>query len=377
MTRIMVDCQQLLYNILPSQSSRLIMASHQYLLKNETGIEWLFIMDKSYLQNEWLKGIPKKNILLKKTFPNLVGWRFWLDYQLPILLRKYDADLLINTGGIAAASPVAQYSWMPAYAAYSGQKKNNSYIRFFEKRLAKTMDRSQMIVTFSEKKKQMLIQGYGGDISRMVVARSYPDERYRLLPWTEKENTKVKYAAGKEYFIVLVDSAQHDLIHILRAFSQFKKRQQSNIQLVLAGSALKSEPGFLEQLSTFKYRSDVHVYSDLAEDDFIKLLSAAYALVYPFDDEETGTIVLNAFKAHVPVIISDRGSLHEVAADAALYASIDDIELLASQLMLLYKDESLRNELIEKGKLQWPLFDQIDAMNKLKNAMMQAARNQS
>ena len=218
---------------------------------------------------------------------------------------------------------------------------------------------------------------YAFDKERIKVVRSSADERYRILSWAEKENMKVRYAAGKEYFIVAVDHPQQNLINLLKAFSQFKKRQRSNIQFVFAGKGLKNESGFIEKLGTFRYRSDVHIYDTLDEEDAIKLISAAYALVHPFDEDEPGANVMNAFKANVPVIASDKSSLPEIASDAALYASLHDIELLASQLMLLYKDENLRIRLIEKGNLQWQQFDRNESMEQLQTAIMQGANKQS
>ena len=354
-------------------SARFIMNCYEYLVQNKNDVEYWFIVDRTYSQNAYLNRITEKNIIFKKPFTNSIGWKIWLDYQLPSLLKKYKADLLINTGGIASASSIAQCTWMPVNPENNEPQKNKNYNGFYKRRLQKTLQKSQIIFALSEKKRQQITREYDFDSNKIIVARTAADERYRILSWPEKETMKVKYAAGKEYFIVSVDSAVQNLIHLLRAFSQFKKRQQSNIQLVFAGSGLKNELSFLERLETFKYRTDVHIYDNLNENDKTKLMAAAYALVHPFSDDETGSIVLNAFRANVPVIASDKGSLPEIAADAALYASPDDVELLAGQLMLLYKDEKLRLQLIEKGKLQYQLFNRNESMEKLYQAMMQAA----
>jgi glycosyltransferase involved in cell wall biosynthesis len=368
----MIDCKPLLQNFVHGYSARFIMNCHEYLLQNKNDAQYWFIVDKTYSRNAYLNSIPVKNIILQKGFTNSILRRIWPDYQLQSLLKKYDADLLINTGGIASASSIAQCSWMPVKPENKEPKKNRYYNGFYKIRLQKTLQKSQMIFALSEKSKQQIIGEYNFDSNRIIVARTAADERYRVLSWTEKESMKVKYSAGKEYFIISVDGASQNLIHLLKAFSQFKKRQQSNIQLVFSGAGLENESSFLEKLETFKYRTDVHIYGNLDEAEKIKLIAAAYALVHPFCDDETGSMVLNALRANVPVIASDKGSLREIAADAALYASPDDVELLASQLMLMYKDEKLRAQLIEKGKLQYQLFNRNDSMEKLYQAMMQA-----
>jgi glycosyltransferase involved in cell wall biosynthesis len=181
----------------------------------------------------------------------------------------------------------------------------------------------------------------------------------------------VRYAAGKEYYVVAVEEPKLDLINLLKAFSQFKKRQQSNMQMIFAGEGLKKDFGFIEKLETYKYRSDVHVYDDISEHDFIKLISASYAFIQPFNNDETGALILNAFKANVPVIAIEKENLREIAADAVLYADMSETESLANQLMLLYKDESLRAQLIEKGKLQWRKFSWERTIHQLHNLILQ------
>jgi glycosyltransferase involved in cell wall biosynthesis len=71
-----------------------------------------------------------------------------------------------------------------------------------------------------------------------------------------------------------------------------------------------------------------------------------------------GTALLNAWKAGVPVIAVNDGLLQEMAAGAALGVVAGDPASLATQLMLIYKDEQLRRDLIGKG------FERLDAYSR-------------
>jgi glycosyltransferase involved in cell wall biosynthesis len=373
--KIIVDCQAALHHCVNPYSAKFVLSCHEYLLQNKSAVEWLFITDKKYLDQESISRIPAKNILFKKKL--LPGWKFWYDSELPSLAKKHAADLLINLGGVACSTPIAQCTWIPDMAENGGSKKNRTYFAFYKKRLAKTLDCSRVIFTCCEKKRQELIGQYGVSSKKVMLVRGPADQRYQVLSWAEKENMRVKYAAGKEYYFARVDFPENSLLNLLKAFSQFKKRQQSNIQFVLAGKGLKASSGFTQKLKTFKYRSEVHIYETLEEKDLIKLTSAAYGLVHPFDDDETGAIVTSAFRANVAVIASGKSSLGAIAADAALYASLGDLELLASQMMLLYKDENLRLELIQKGNLISQQFDRDTSMEELQSAILQASNKQS
>jgi glycosyltransferase involved in cell wall biosynthesis len=51
------------------------------------------------------------------------------------------------------------------------------------------------------------------------------------------------------------------------------------------------------------------------------------------------------------VITTDTPLLREITGDDALYCDPADSESIASRMMHIYKDESFRNMLIEKGKV--------------------------
>jgi glycosyltransferase involved in cell wall biosynthesis len=164
---------------------------------------------------------------------------------------------------------------------------------------------------------------------------------------------KNKHTNGKEFF--LYTGAIHprkNLINLLKAFSVFKKRLQSNMKLVLAGRLAWKYDSFLEDLKHYKYRDDVVMTGYITENDLVDLTASAYAMVYPSLLEGFGVPVLEAMQSAVPVITSSSSAMQEIAQEAALYADPNDINDIAEKMMLIYKDENLRNELIKKGNEQ-------------------------
>jgi glycosyltransferase involved in cell wall biosynthesis len=87
----------------------------------------------------------------------------------------------------------------------------------------------------------------------------------------------------------------------------------------------------------------------LSEDDLVRITASAYALVYPSLLEGFGVPVIEAMKCGVPVITSSHSPMQEIAGDAALYADANQPDDIADKMMLVYKDEKLRDELIRKG----------------------------
>jgi glycosyltransferase involved in cell wall biosynthesis len=139
-------------------------------------------------------------------------------------------------------------------------------------------------------------------------------------------------------------------LNLLKAFSIFKKRQASNWKLVLAGNFAGRNKQFMKSLETYKYREDVILAGDLQENELVNIMSSAYALVYPSLWEGSGLAILEAMHSDVPVIASGGSAMQEIAGDAALYVDPSDQTDIAEKMMRLYKDENLRNQLVEKGR---------------------------
>jgi glycosyltransferase involved in cell wall biosynthesis len=86
------------------------------------------------------------------------------------------------------------------------------------------------------------------------------------------------------------------------------------------------------------------------------LYQMAEAVLFPSLDEGFGLPVLEGFAAGVPVVASNAGAIPEVAGDAALLCAPDDDAALASNLVRLLTDASLRSRLVAAGRARAGLF---------------------
>ena len=248
----------------------------------------------------------------------------------------------------------------------SGYFKN--YHNLYKRRLRKTFAKAGLVIVNSALDKQKFERQFPKFQDKIIITQGIADENYYPLSWAERENIKIKYAGGREYFIITQCSRNtEELIGILKSFSIFKKKQQSNIQLLLTGVSSSILNEFELKLATFKYRNDVHIYH-VAVPQLRKIISASYGYLHPFFPGGTSGI-LNAFAAGVPVIACDNDHYREIAVDAALYANAGDTESLANQLILLYKDEGLRNSIIEKGNERIRAFSRDEMISELWTAL--------
>jgi len=122
------------------------------------------------------------------------------------------------------------------------------------------------------------------------------------------------------------------------------------MKLVLTGRLAWQYDSFIKSLQSYKYRNDVLLTGYVDEKELVSIIGSAYGLVYPSLFEGFGVPVLEAMRCDVPVITSAGSAMEEIAKDAALYADPESHTAIADQMMLLYKDENLRKELVQKGR---------------------------
>lgn len=389
--RIMLDCRPLQLAGSNSEKYRLIGCAVAGLSGGQD-VEWLFVVDHTYRPGLLPDIISAKGHLLTlRSLPGSLGWKLWYDWQLPRLVKRHKPDLLMVTGGVTAKpSGTRQCVWMPvianpkeaaalasAGALLPGAGSAGSIVPVYAARLGNSVRQAETILCFSEKDRNWLAGRGHIDAANIVVVRPYASPAIHPLSIGNKEAIRQRYTGGKEYFFVPVEGiaaatgAGEDLaIQLLKAFSLFKKRQLSNLQLVLAGTQTES---LRQRLETYKYRGDIHWVDPAAANPAADpmtvtgtvvsgILSAAYAILFPFEDGSLGTTLLNAWKARVPALVARGSRLRELVDNAAVIAGVDDPAALAGYMMAVYKDETQRNALIEKGASGLADFDPVASL---------------
>ena len=280
-------------------------------------------------------------------------WKFWFDIKVPALLKKYKADVFVSCDGICSLSTKVPQCLVLQDLAFLQQSSflKKSHLNFYKKYTAKFLRRAKSIATVSEFSKQAIVSQYNTDVSAIDVVYSGVNENFQAKNDEEKLTVKNKYSDGKEYFVYA--GAIHpakNLVNLLKAFSVFKKRQQTSMKLLLAGNLANKYGSFKESLKSYKYRNDVVLVENVADGELVKIIGAAYGLMNPSLYEGFVSSVLQALRCDVPVITTAGFSMQEITNGAALCVDANNHKDIADKMMLLYKDESLRKKLIEKGR---------------------------
>lgn len=96
-------------------------------------------------------------------------------------------------------------------------------------------------------------------------------------------------------------------------------------------------------------QSGVRWLGFIDEEELVDQYRHATALVFPSRYEGFGLPVLEAMARRTPVIASNSSSIPEVARGAAILVDPDDVEGLRDAIRRVAADETLREELIERG----------------------------
>jgi glycosyltransferase involved in cell wall biosynthesis len=315
--------------------------------------EFIFIFDRPYDQ----RFIFSSNITPVITGPparHPLLWKYWYDIKIPSVLKKHKADVFVSPDGYCSLKtklPQCMVLHDLAFLHFPGYNKP-SHLVFYKKYTPKYLAKAAIVATVSQFSKQDILAHYPVDEKKIDVVYSAAKEIFKPVSETVRQEIKNSYTEGKEYF--LYTGAIHprkNLLNLLKAFSVFKKRQKSNTKLMLAGRLAWKYDSFVESLKNYKYRQDVVMLGYVDEQALVNITGSAYALVYPSLWEGFGVPVLEAMQCGVPVITSSSSPMQEIGADAALYADAHNFENIAEQMMRIYKDENLRKELIEKGRM--------------------------
>jgi glycosyltransferase involved in cell wall biosynthesis len=313
--------------------------------------QFYFFFDRPYYP-EYVFGTNVTPVVIPPPARHPLLWKLWYDVQVARELKKIKANVFVSPDGFCSLTTRVPQCLVVHDLAFLHFPKGilQSHLFFYKRYTPKFLHKAKSIATVSEFSKKDIMEHYGTDAEKINVVYSAVKEVFKPLSFNYQDEVKLKYTAGAEFF--LYTGAIHprkNLINLLKGFSVFKKRLQSGMKLVLAGRLAWKSSDFTDLLKTYKYRNDVVLTGYLPEEDLALLTASAYALVYPSLFEGFGVPVLEAMQCKVPVLTSANSSMEEICADAALYFNPNDHADIAEKMMMIYKDETLRSRLIEKG----------------------------
>lgn len=166
----------------------------------------------------------------------------------------------------------------------------------------------------------------------------------------------------KGNFVLFVGSIfnRRHVSEVIRAFYSLVKAQPA-LRFIIVGKdnthPAQNIDALIEKVN-FNLKCQAIVRKDwITDEELLKLYHSARALVLLSEYEGFGLPVLEALGCGLPALISKKGSLKEIAGDAALYVNNpSNIKEISKKLLWLLTDSKLRSELKAKGIRQAQKF---------------------
>lgn len=183
--------------------------------------------------------------------------------------------------------------------------------------------------------------------------------------------TKYNIPKNKKYFLSLCSLGKRkNLEFAVKNFITFVEQYHiDDLVFVLAGGIWNNYKQTLDKL--IKNSSEKIIITGYIEDtDLPALYSNALAFIYPSLYEGFGLPILEAMGYNCPVIASNRTSLPEICADAALLINPENDVELQDAYKTLYYNTGVRNIMIEKGYRRFKEFSWEKCANIIKEIIL-------
>lgn len=158
--------------------------------------------------------------------------------------------------------------------------------------------------------------------------------------WAPAVAERQAAARGRRILFVGTLSARKNVGTLLDAYALLRSRHPDAPPLTLAGHTTPASAPWEQRIREAPLAGHVDITGYVDQDRRVALFADARMLVLPSYDEGFGLPVLEAMACGVPVVVSSRGSLPEVAGSAAEPVDPDDVEGLAARMTALLVDEN-------------------------------------
>ena len=152
---------------------------------------------------------------------------------------------------------------------------------------------------------------------------------------------------GKTIICIGTLCPRKNQLRLIRAFDRLPSPLRERSRLVLVGGRGWDDQEIVRLASS---TAGVEWKDYLPQSDCDELLAHAAVFAYPSLYEGFGFPLLDAMRRRIPALTSDRGSIREVAGDAALYVNPEDEGAISQGLERLLADAEFGQKLASEGQ---------------------------
>ena len=283
----------------------------------------------------------------------------WEQWDLPNYLRKQGDPLLLclcNTAPIRHKNKVVTVHDL-AFEVFP-QTFSKSFLYLYRFMIPRIMKTAKHVITVSEFSKQEIIKYYNIPDNKISVV--YNAVSSDFMPKEKTEGCK------KYYMAVSSLNYRKNFLYILEAFEKYVQ-EDGDGELYIIGD-IKNKAFAKIDLAKYENNPKIKFLGRVSDDELINYYCNAFAFIYPSLYEGFGIPPLESQACNCPAICADASCLPEVFGNSVLYCDPYKKDSLVTSMKEL-SDNSLRNDLIARGKENLAKYSWERSANRIKNIL--------
>lgn len=281
--------------------------------------------------------------------------RFWQLHQLPKLLAKDSAHVLLSLNGLSGGlsdvpTAVLCHNLEPLDPSELRRtptwSRHNLRNRLLRLTLVRSFSRANALISLSKYAQELVHKQLGQIPPKSVVIYHGVDDSFDHSP---RVHVPLSQCTHERPFRLLYVSTVFYYKHqwnVALAVNQLRTEGLS-VAITFAGGGLKSAKAKLfavldridRERKFTDYRDEVNT------EELLKLYGAADGFVFASTCETFGCVLTEAAKSQLPIASSDHGPMREILNDGALYFDPLSVEDMVKILRNFIKDSELRAKL--------------------------------
>jgi glycosyltransferase involved in cell wall biosynthesis len=178
-----------------------------------------------------------------------------------------------------------------------------------------------------------------------------PDGHEHALRWLPRHSAETRAAASPNTIVINGSPVPHKNVRLVLELAD--RLESAGLRIAVVGV---SDPRVFRAGEFGPPADNIFWLGRVSDNELAALLLDSMCLAFPSFVEGFGLPPLEAMALGCPVVVSDRASLPEICAEAALYASATNPEDWFASFMRLQKDAHTRAELVKRGRARALLF---------------------
>lgn len=234
--------------------------------------------------------------------------------------------------------------------------------------MSHALKKAKHVFTVSENSKKDIQDYFGVQENKVSITYDAIDDDFIEKQIADTEYLYDKYSIPKDKKKILYVGNLKPHKNLITLLKALRELNSDDYVLLLVGKAFKSVD--LEEQEKQMGLSNKVVHTGMvSKEELIDFYNLADLFVFPSLYEGFGIPPLEAMACGTPVIASNNSSIPEVVGEAAVLFNGKDEKELSNQIEVVFNDNTMREDLINKGRLQCKKFNWAQANKEVRDVL--------